>query len=410
MKQIIMRVDRDGHVRLSGAGGVNGDHHAALLTAVLEQPPEGVTYYRFYFAADDGRKVMSERLTLTDGVLVCALPGQVTGLGATVQTQLCGYDTDGDSVRVRFQSDAVTLHFTTDQSDMSEYEDTGLTDHLQGVVNELETFAEEFDLRMGTVTPLNRLADPTASLERQGQVFTLNMGLPKPTMTAGDGIAVSDEGEISVVKQPVYYTAFLHPVYGHLGINESRPLTALAGSVIWVAPPAANVTGAVMLYTSGEQVYYPVHCLNGQQLTETVPAGAVQPNRAMALYITPQYQVVYLNPYQPPQEDVWHETATAVAGLTAYYKKSGSMVCVRFKAPGGYVEVDRYTPLFTLPAGYVSGAVSAVSDGVYLPAGSTTGNRYGFCIQNNQVCFSNNGNYAHTIDIEWESLQLLFMI
>ncbi len=313
LKQINLTMDQNGHVSQSQSGGVMGDHHAAELQFILDAPLPPAEYFRLYFAGEGGT-LMTEQLFLTDNRLRYTLPAEVTGLGQTVLCQLCGYAGTGEQLQLLFKSDTVPLTFGTTLPQPDHEAQGLLTDRLNAMLVKAEAIAQNFDMQIGAVTTVAYDHPASVTLEKtDNMVYRLHFSLPKGEKGDGDftpGKRVTiQNGEISVDSRAEVYQATTN-LYGHLIIAESKTLEQLKGTVFFVNPYYTNESQTVSFGTTGEGIFYQLLCYRNNAFTNTVPIGAVVPNRVMAIYVTEEGKAIYMNPYEPPVNPLPIYTAT----------------------------------------------------------------------------------------------------
>lgn len=328
MKHLNLHMDANGHVQTKGCAGVMGDHNALTLTIEMERPPQNAVYYRLLFAGDS-QSIITQQLFCQENILSYTLPAEVTSLGNTVFVQLCGYKTTATETLLLFKSDAVPLALGSSLPDTSDIADSVFTDELSQILDQLETFSQTFQMQVGTVTTLPAGSNATVSISSSNNVYTLNFGIPKgasgvDSLIAGNGIQLSGntisvdpatvqqtltpgsrisiiDGVIAADSRAIVYNGVSNR-YDYIGIQESRTVAELAGTVFFVNPIYTNAGVNATFYTTGENIYHSLYCFSENGLTTTLPAGCVCPGRLMVIYVNGSGQPIYVNPYIPPEE------------------------------------------------------------------------------------------------------------
>ncbi len=325
MKEIILTMDRNGHVQTSGYSGVSGEHMATLLTVDMASPIEEVQYYRLLFAGEQGSKI-TQQLFAEENAVHYTLPSEVTNLGTTVFCQLCGYKTADGEIQMLFKSDAVPLIFGTALSDTASEADTMLTHRLIADLEELESFTRDFAINIGTVETGDSTDEAMVTMAKAGHAYTLYFSIPRgqpgvngtANLKGADGINVANDvvspdfeilqekltaGKGIQLVDNVISSSFSNSVYQALTgtkdgvtIEDDRTTAELAGNLLFVNPAQSNTANNVYFYTTGENTPQAIYCFDGKYLSSDLPVGCIIPGRIMAIYIDGYNRPIYLNP------------------------------------------------------------------------------------------------------------------
>ena len=181
MKELHLNVDNQGKVSPSNYSGfIVGEHNAGRIVVCFSDSDIPVCdYFRMYFETSSGQKVFSKQLQVENGYIYYDMPFDVTSLGHTLYWQLCGYKLETVECSLIYKTEVVPIALGGSLSEGGELAENDFISELQGILDKVEGFEENFSIQVGEVQSVSPSESPSVTLRQEEDYkYYLDFSLP----------------------------------------------------------------------------------------------------------------------------------------------------------------------------------------------------------------------------------------